>query len=66
MEKAVADKVKVAFWSVVSRSGGEDWFRKTMPEWCDAVDALPDTEKLEMLNVMEREIMSDVIESCGG
>jgi len=66
MTDDIAKKVKVIFYDVVSRSGGKDWFCKAMPEWCEAVDSLPDVAKINSLNTIEREIMQDIIEECIG
>lgn len=62
MNSEIAILVKSLFWTVANkRPGGGDLMKKSTAEWCEAIDALPDTSLLEKLNIIELEVSIDVI-----
>ena len=57
--EAIAAKAKEIFWEHMDRSGLS---RDDFPKWCDAIDALPDTEGIiYRINIITTEISLDII-----
>lgn len=55
--------IQKLFWDTVCKTNyTPEHFRKLLPNWCKAIDELPNTENLSRVNDICLEVMLDVIE----
>ena len=55
---SISAKAKEMFWRYALRSGVT---RTNHPRWCEAVDDLPKTNKINLLNIITAEITFDLV-----
>lgn len=59
------DKIHEIFWRTVDRTGySHDQFRSFVPKWCKAIDELPNTDNLSMVNDICLEVTLDIVKEA--
>lgn len=60
-KECMTEKEATQVRQVLQSTGGYDNLRKGFPRFAEAVDALPDESKMCRVNVILREVFSDVV-----
>ncbi|MCX6744458.1 MAG: hypothetical protein NTX82_02960 [Candidatus Parcubacteria bacterium] len=60
------EAAKIIFWATAEKAGGREEYKRLLPKWCEAIDALPNTDKFRLINEINLEMSLDIIRRALG
>lgn len=69
VSKCSADQTEEAkriFWETAEKADSRETYQQLHPKWCEAIEALPNTDKFREINEILLEVSVDIIKRVMG